>query len=255
MAEGKANSVEGFSQTRKIVSASGQPSPSLYTGGTPWLVRHAWFGYLLFVFGAIGFFVTAWQVKTNGPLMQRDMPIAQALGAWARAQPYWLFLMMGGLSGLGRDGVGLILLTLGVTWIKYEMRRELGWLLLGTPSGELLYQMAHDLVPRHCPPYQIVGEVINNSFPSGHATASILLGWLILYLLIPRIRSRFWRVFWSVVLIGVLVAVFLSRMYLGLHYLTDIVAGVFIGLSWGGLIYTILEQYYWPKHKKELGQA
>lgn len=243
-----------FTQTHKIVSAPVQPSPSLYTGGTPWLVQHAWLGYLLFVFGAIGFSVTAWQVKTNGPLMQWDVPIAQALGSWARAQPYWLFLVMGGLSGLGREGAALIMLALGVTWIKQEMRRELGWLLLGTPIGELLYQMAHYLVPRHRPPLQIVREVLNYSFPSGHATASILLGWLILYLLFPRIRSRFWRVFWSVVLIGTVVAEFFSRMYLGMHYLTDIVAGICIGLSWGGLIYTILEQYYWRKHQKELGQ-
>lgn len=255
MAEGKVHSVGDISQTRKIVSAPAQPSPSLYTGRTPWLVRHAWLGYLLFVLGAIGFFVTAWQVKTSGPLTQWDMPIAQALHLWASVQPHWLFLVMGGLSVFGREGVGLILLALGVTWIKHDMRRELGWVLVGTPIGELLYQMAHLLVPRQRPPFQLVGEVLNYSFPSGHAATNILLVWLILYLLFPRIRSRFWRVFWSVALIGTLVAELFSRMYLGMHFLTDIVAGVCIGLSWGGLIYTILEQYYWRKHQKELGQV
>jgi undecaprenyl-diphosphatase len=233
-------------------ASSGKPGAvieanSLYTGETPFLVKYPWVGYLLFVLGGLGFVLIAWQVKTAGPLTRWDMPFATWMDGWARSQSFGLILLMKALSLFGRDGVGLILIVLLVIWVRHSMHRELGWLLLGVPIGELLYQVAGGFVNRPRPPFKTFEEILGYGFPSGHAATNILLVWLILALLFPRIRSKARRTFWSVVALVVLFGVLFSRLFLGLHYLTDMAAGMLLGLSWGGLVYTSLELYAWRR--------
>lgn len=70
------------------------------------------------------------------------------------------------------------------------------------------------------------------SFPSGHAAISVALYGFITYLLFRAINRKRGRV--AVVLAGILVilAVGFSRLYLGVHYVSDVWAGYLIGLLW-----------------------
>jgi undecaprenyl-diphosphatase len=45
---------------------------------------------------------------------------------------------------------------------------------------------------------------------------------------------------------AVLIVLFVgyARLYLGGHYLTDLIAGYALGIAWAGLIYTLLEKYF-----------
>lgn len=244
-----AESVQSGQQARPVQPARKAP-PTLYTDATPFLVKHPRIGYLIAVICAIGFFLIAWQVKINGPLTQWDEPFAAWMDQWARSQPFVVVLPMKVLSLLGRDGAGLILVALAVAWIAKGMRRPLGWLLLGTPMGELLYQEAGKLVNRPRPPYKTFEEILGYGFPSGHAATNILLAWLIIALIFPQIRSKFWRIFWSIIVILTVIGILFSRLFLGLHYMTDLFAGALLGTAWGGLVYTSLELYYWRKKDK-----
>jgi membrane-associated phospholipid phosphatase len=59
--------------------------------------------------------------------------------------------------------------------------------------------------------------------------------------------SLFWK--WFVVIMAVLVIVFIgfSRLILGGHYVSDVVAGYALGLAWAGLIYTLVERFVTPR--------
>ena len=69
------------------------------------------------------------------------------------------------------------------------------------------------------------------SFPSGHALSSIALYGALVYLLTNRLRAP--RASLATLGMAVLVAAIgFSRLYLGVHYLSDVLAGYSVGLAW-----------------------
>jgi membrane-associated phospholipid phosphatase len=74
------------------------------------------------------------------------------------------------------------------------------------------------------------------SFPSGHAMASSALASLVIVLL--------WRTKWrtTAIIVGSIyvVVIGMSRLYLGVHYPTDIIAGWCVSISWVLLSYSVL---------------
>lgn len=73
----------------------------------------------------------------------------------------------------------------------------------------------------------------NPSFPSGHSTAITYVTICIMYIIFIMTPSVTYRVLITVLSIFLLIAVLFSRMYLNLHYLSDVTVGALIGLVWG----------------------
>lgn len=84
----------------------------------------------------------------------------------------------------------------------------------------------------------------SHSFPSGHATATLALAVCIL-LIVWRTR---WRVAAIVALSLYVGVVSLSRLYLGVHYPTDILGGWLLALGWVTGVYWVL--YKAPRSKR-----
>jgi membrane-associated phospholipid phosphatase len=79
------------------------------------------------------------------------------------------------------------------------------------------------------------------SFPSGHATASTALIGFLAYVIardLPKSRARFEVAFWAAAAIGLIC---FSRIFLNLHYLTDVAAGVLVGTFWLFVGFTVAE--------------
>ena len=71
----------------------------------------------------------------------------------------------------------------------------------------------------------------SNSFPSGHAMVSAAFYSYLAYLTWRTVRGGR-RVLWVGLLATLVLLIGLSRLYLGVHYLTDVVAGYLAGLIW-----------------------
>lgn len=78
-------------------------------------------------------------------------------------------------------------------------------------------------------------DTLGHSMPSSHALCVIVLSMFLCYYIFKSTKNKFWR---SLVIIGCVIMIgltWLSRMYLGMHYLTDI----FVGAIIGGVISTL----------------
>lgn len=96
-----------------------------------------------------------------------------------------------------------------------------------TVSGKQLTARARPPESLAVPPFES-----SPSFPSGHTlNATVILG-LTAYLLVVRINRKRWRAVVILVLGLVIVGMGLSRVFLGHHWLTDVVAGWAVGLGW-----------------------
>ena len=81
------------------------------------------------------------------------------------------------------------------------------------------------------------------SFPSGHTTVAACFYGILIYLTMRYVTSHFWRIFLSVFFGFMIFMTGLSRLWLGVHFLTDVVAGLFLGLLFANL-YVILDKFF-----------
>jgi membrane-associated phospholipid phosphatase len=70
------------------------------------------------------------------------------------------------------------------------------------------------------------------SFPSGHATLSLVVYGMLLYLILRLSRSRLLDVAATLIAAPLILAIGVSRVYLGVHYPSDILAGYLAGAIW-----------------------
>ena len=212
----------------------------------PLIVRRPWIGIIVMLVGILLFSLLANQVLTKGPLIGLDQPLAQSLHNQARHGSWVILGIMWFFSATGMEGIMMFLLVLSVIWIWQRRWRELTLLIYGVGGGEMLYQTLGHIVNRHRPVFPDPLETLPGpGFPSGHTTTSIILFGLMLYLLWPRLHSWPARLL-GLVLVPVVVGLIgFGRMYIGDHFLTDILAGVFAGTAWGAAVLTGVEVAYW----------
>lgn len=84
-------------------------------------------------------------------------------------------------------------------------------------------------------------DVFTSSFPSGHAMSAAIVYVTVAYLAarLQRSRSARWATLFAALVLVVLIAA--SRVFLGVHYPSDVLAGVVLGTAWAGFCMAMLE--------------
>jgi membrane-associated phospholipid phosphatase len=133
-------------------------------------------------------------------------------------------------------------------------------LILAAGGGSLLMTIAgKDLIARvrpdladAVPPYEY-----SPSFPSGHSLNAVVIAGIIAYLLILRQHSVRARVLTTVIATVFALTVGISRVYLGHHWFTDVVAGWTLGALWLALVITAHRLYLSvrKRHEIDVGDA
>lgn len=112
------------------------------------------------------------------------------------------------------------------TPIVLPVAAEAGALVL-TLLGKQLTGRARPPLAESIPPYEY-----SPSFPSGHTLNATVIAGVLCYLMLHVSRTRAARVAWVTVAAAYAAAMGLSRVYLGHHWLTDVIAGWLLGLAW-----------------------
>jgi membrane-associated phospholipid phosphatase len=164
--------------------------------------------------------------------------------AWERAMmraanvelPQWLDSVMVAMPWLGTNITLLPLTIITVLWLVFREKRiheavYLAVVQIGSnslnPAVKFLYERERpDIIPRR-------GWYDWAAYPSGHAIASVAV---LITLAIILYRVKGWR--WPAYVIAPLLVVSLfSRVYLGVHWPTDVIGGVLIGATWLAFTY------------------
>ncbi|RYY63901.1 MAG: phosphatase PAP2 family protein, partial [Chitinophagaceae bacterium] len=132
-------------------------------------------------------------------------------------------------------------LTIGLYLLRRNWLRCIEILVIGIGGFALNYFMKLTF-HRLRPPNPILEPLHNFSFPSGHATSGFIFYGLLAYLAWKLKLPRGLRLALAVVLIAWALLVGFSRIYLRMHFATDVLAGFCIGASWLGLSILILQR-------------
>ncbi len=181
-------------------------------------------GALVFVFVAVGRHPPSLAPKTTLPFVGHwDLTVFRAMDDIRNVV---LTALARFLNLLGSGIVTIPLRIVVTVWLLVRRRwRALAAWAMTWAAAELILAAAKTFFHRGRPPEPLVA-VVGFSFPSGHAVAGAATALALVLVLLPAgpARRR-----WELVAIAFVFVMALSRVYLGAHWFSDVVAGVLLG--------------------------
>ena len=193
------------------------------------------------VFGAL-----AADLVRQGPLTAVDATVTAWFQDHARPVATAVLLAITHLHST----VGVLLMA-AVAALALLWRRQRQWaalLVLAVPGGMILNVLVKHAFQRARPQVdEPLVTLASYSFPSGHAAAATLWWGFALVWLFAHDERRPVRVLGTLLALAMIVLTALSRVYLGAHYLSDVLAAVAEASAWLALCFTTLDRGGWRR--------
>jgi membrane-associated phospholipid phosphatase len=230
---------------KRVQNRSGLRTPGL-------LGDHPVIGLLMILLGGGLFGALAIAFQTHSPLLlQTDTQIVNDLHTVAlHSVPIILGLMILGFY-LGEHVIVAIGAVLVVYFLYKRYWPELTMVLIAWGGEGGIWLLLSNYFNRPRPVFAVPAwhQMTAPGFPSGHTFSAVLCFGLLAYLLVPKISSHFWKAVVVAVAVFIMLYIGFSRVFVGDHYPSDILAGYGLGLAWGGFVYTTVELIA-RKHKQ-----
>lgn len=172
--------------------------------------------------------------------MTFDHQVIQYFKSWRTDR---LNQVMSDITALGSLSViGLLTFIMTGLLIAYRDARGLLYLTIMTLGTITLPWILKALFERPRPSVlEHLTRVETHSFPSGHAFAASVMYLSLAYLAARRLETLKVEILYYLLALLVISLVGLSRIYLGVHYPTDIVAGMSSGIAWFLLVTLVMQ--------------
>lgn len=181
---------------------------------------------------AIPFGLLLQQVLVDGPVVRADAAAAEWIhDAVAGSRP--LVVLMHGVSFLGKPIWLYLVVGAAVVWLAMRSQWRLVAFLVATPLlGGAVDTVVKVAVDRDRPVFdEPIAHAMGKSFPSGHSMSSVVSYGALAVVFLPVVAAGLRRL----LLLGVAVLCFLigvSRLALGVHFVSDVLGGWILGLAW-----------------------
>lgn len=190
------------------------------TGGAIALIGASW------LFGGV-----AEDVISGDPLTIVDRVIARWLYAHATPPLTQFMLVVTHAHGVVAISTYALLVALYLAW-----KRDGFWLLClaaALPGGMILNALTKLAFRRERPSFEHpLLDLSTFSFPSGHVAGATLLYGVLAAMLAGKVHAWGWRVLIVSTALSLVALVALTRMYLGVHYLSDTIAAFAEAFAW-----------------------
>src|SRR3989344_2889646 len=133
--------------------------------------------------------------------------------------------------------IPVTLFVCAILWYRNEFPYAVG-LISAVLGGEVVKDSIKELVMRSRPPVALHAVAENGwSFPSGHATAAMALYGFLIYVT-WKFAPAPWRMPLTLLFSAIILLVGFSRLYLGVHYTSDVIGGFAVGalFLWLGIL-------------------
>jgi undecaprenyl-diphosphatase len=181
---------------------------------------------------AIPFATLLFQVLLDGPVTEADGDIADALNRTV-AERDWAVDLLQIVSWLARPPFLALLVAATAVHVYRRHQRRLLWFVILTPlGGGIVDSIVKIAVNRPRPEVDHpIATAFGKSFPSGHAMSSVVTYGALLLVFLPLV-SRGRRHLAVGVTVVLILAIGVSRLLLGLHFVSDVIGGWVLGLAW-----------------------
>ena len=171
-------------------------------------------------------------VLSGDPLVRADRAVFQLLQSLRVAVFDWVAVAV---TELGDASVTIAVASVALLWLVWHRAWRTVYYSVAAVAGGTMFALLLKATLRQARPADLYAGWSAFSFPSSHTTVStVLYGFLAV--LIGREVGMRWRI--AAVLAAVLLvsSIAFSRLYLGAHWLSDVVAGFAFGLAWIALL-------------------
>lgn len=186
-----------------------------------------------------GFITLATAVRSNGDVVRFDQALATALHQEATPG---LVAAMRTVTLFGLQVLWVLLAVTGVALLLQRRWSLLTLLIIVWTGSVVLNTLTKAIFVRPRPVFDMpLLTVMFYSFPSGHAMFAATVYGMYAYLLARQAKRAWLKTVIYLVAAALVALVSFSRMYLGVHYLSDVAAGILLGIAWLMLCILALE--------------
>lgn len=188
---------------------------------------------IIFIVSGSLFLILTKEVIARETLVQFDLAVFNLLQTLRTTPASHLMI---GITELGSLPVRLALILAVTAWLVSQRcwRTARYWILLAGISEGVVRLLV--LVTGRARPIDLYSGLDHFSFPSGHATSSMIIYGFLAYLIASRQSSRTWAPIAAITALGI-VLIGVSRLYLGANWLSDVLASWAFGAA--GLAFSI----------------
>lgn len=181
-------------------------------------------------------FVELGQVVWQQTSFAWDAPIAIAIHQYH--QP-WFDIVMQVITEMGSSGA-IVIALVGAGWLLWRHKYATAVALLLSWLGATYLNSRLKLFFRRLHPHLFPPLLIKTgySFPSGHTSAAFAV-----YSFLAILLWRYRQYIWAILASFLVVAVAISRVYLGAHFPSDVVGSMTLGVVWLFVVFLVHDAY------------